>query len=212
MAGHYGFTFRFLRPVRGSSIMLVDADLLVPIKLRRRIIGRGVFYCLPSQINGDRGVGPPHIPDPLRRDEHLITEPPVARVHNEVANGPCFLLYEHALDVPNLTVGRLDVIANDHLTAAQVVIVILVPATATTTNRIETPRQSRLRACATPTAARAASRPVAFCTTRLMAGSAIEWTLSTRRTAFASCRLGFVPDRAPEQETREVPGATQYPD
>lgn len=77
--------------------MFEDVHFLLAIQLRRRIVRRGVFHGLPCQVNRHRVVGPTYLLDPLRRDEHQVAEPPVARVHDEISNRPGLFVDEQAL-------------------------------------------------------------------------------------------------------------------
>ncbi|MEO8767936.1 MAG: hypothetical protein ABI363_06305, partial [Nitrosospira sp.] len=56
-----------------------------------------------------------------------MTQPPVAGVHDEVANGPSLGVNEHPVDVTDLAVGRADVISNHCARAAQMGIVATLP-------------------------------------------------------------------------------------
>jgi len=106
--------------------MFEDVHFLLTVQLRRRLERRGAFHCLPCKVDRHCGVGPAHVLNPLRRDEHLVTEPPVACVHNQVPNGPGLLIDEQPLYMPDVTIGRLNVIFYYRFTTAQVGIVILV--------------------------------------------------------------------------------------
>ena len=64
--------------------MFEDVHFLLTIQLRRRIVRRGVLHGLPCQVDRHRVVGPPHILDPLWRDEHQVTEPPVTEVAPQI--------------------------------------------------------------------------------------------------------------------------------
>ena len=93
--------------------MLVNALLLLTIELRRRVIRRRIFDGLASQVDGDFCLGPTHCRDPLRRDEHLVAAPPIAGVHNQVANRPGVLVNEEVLDVAKIAVGCVDMMSDD---------------------------------------------------------------------------------------------------
>ena len=44
--------------------------------------------------------------------EHLVAAPPIARVHDQVANRPGVLVDEEVLDVAKIAVGRVDVMSD----------------------------------------------------------------------------------------------------
>src|SRR6185437_2545916 len=113
-------------PIAGPTIVIIDARFLFTIQLCRRIVWRRTLHGLPCQVHGNRVAGPAHVLDPLRGDEDLMTEPPVARVHDQVSDGPGVFFNQQALHVTDITVGGLDVIFDDFLTAAQMRIIILV--------------------------------------------------------------------------------------
>src|SRR5579871_5393243 len=62
---------------------------------------------------------PTKIIDPLRGNENLMTEPPVAGVNDHVSNRPGLLVHEQARDVPDFPISGFDAIADDGLTTAQ---------------------------------------------------------------------------------------------
>ena len=63
-------------------------------------------------------LGPPKIIDPLRRNETLMTEPPIAGVNDHVSNRPGLLIHEQACNVPDFPIRGLDSITDDRLTTA----------------------------------------------------------------------------------------------
>ena len=87
--------------------MLIDRLFPLAIEFCRRVVGRRVFDGLTSQIDRDLGLWPTHVSDPLGCDEHTVTAPPIARVHNEVANRPAVIVNEQILQVADITVRRL---------------------------------------------------------------------------------------------------------
>jgi hypothetical protein len=54
-----------------------------------------------------------------------VAQPPIACVHDQVADGPGLFVEEHPLDVGNLAVRSFDMIASDRLATAQMRIVTL---------------------------------------------------------------------------------------
>ena len=80
--------------------MLVDFVSCCGSSCAAESYGRRVFDGLASQIDRDLCLRPTHVFDPLRRDEHTPTAPPVARVHNQIANRPRVIVDEQILDWP----------------------------------------------------------------------------------------------------------------
>src|SRR6185312_17381087 len=78
----------FLGPVAGAAMMPVEIELLVSAQRNRRVVRRRVLDGLLGRGDSDRVIEPTYFPDPLRRNEYLVTQPPVARVHDQVPNGP----------------------------------------------------------------------------------------------------------------------------
>src|ERR1700733_6337009 len=103
--------------------MLVDRLLLLTIELRRRVISRRVFQGLTGQIDGNQRFWPVHRVDPPRRHEHLVTNPPIAGVDDQVANRPGAILDEQVLDMADITVGRMYMIADHDRATPQVDVV-----------------------------------------------------------------------------------------
>ena len=54
-------------------MMRMNLQLVLPIQRLCRVVWRGAFYFLSFQIDGNGALGPVHIIDPLRSDEHLVT-------------------------------------------------------------------------------------------------------------------------------------------
>src|SRR4029079_11875790 len=97
--GSWATAFLLRRPIAGTPVMLVDLHFLVTLQQYLRVVRGCALHCLSSQVDGHRGVGPAQALDPLRCNEHLMTEPPIARIRNDVANGPRLVIEEQALDV-----------------------------------------------------------------------------------------------------------------
>ena len=69
-------------------------------------------------------LGPLKITDPLRGNENLMAEPPVAGGDDHVPNHPGLLVNEQARDASDLAIRGFDAITDDHLATAQVRILI----------------------------------------------------------------------------------------
>jgi hypothetical protein len=59
----------------------------------------------------------------MRRDQDPFAGPPVFGVDDQIVDAPVGLLDEEILDMTNVSIGRMDVVALDRLDAAQVRIV-----------------------------------------------------------------------------------------
>src|SRR5262245_3336042 len=57
--------------------------------------------------------------DRLGRDDHRSAADPVARIHQEIADAPAFLADEKVIDVTNLSVASMKMIAGALLDAAE---------------------------------------------------------------------------------------------
>src|SRR6185312_15095997 len=108
-------------------MMPVEIELLVSAQRYRRVVRWRVLDGLLARSDSDRVIEPTYFPDPLRRNEDLVTQPPVARVHDQVANGPGFLIDQQVLHVADTAIARFDVIVHHCLAAAQVRVAILIP-------------------------------------------------------------------------------------
>src|SRR5664280_758874 len=98
--------------------MFVEANFLVSIQRYRGVVRRRILDSLSSQIDRDRSGEPTQVVDPLRSNEHLVTDPPVARVHNHVSNGPGFLIDQQPLYVTDGGVGHVQGLLVDEETWA----------------------------------------------------------------------------------------------
>ena len=110
-------------PIPRTAVVLVHCLFALAIELCRRVIRRRVFDSLASEIDSNLGVYPTHVLDPLRRDEHVVAAPPVARVNNQIANRPRVIVDEQIFQVAYVTVRRFDVMTNDGVATAQVAII-----------------------------------------------------------------------------------------
>src|SRR6185312_14961378 len=117
----------FLGPVAGAAMVPVEIELLVSAQRYRRVVRRRVLDGLLGRSDSDRVIEPTYFPDPLRRNEYLVTQPPVARVYHQVPNGPGFLIDQQVLHVADAAIARFDVIVHHCLAAAQVRVAILIP-------------------------------------------------------------------------------------
>jgi hypothetical protein len=71
-----------------TVVIRVNARFVRETHRCRRIIRWRVFNLLSRQVNSDLGIGPDYILNPRRRGKYLVAQPPVTRIHDEIANGP----------------------------------------------------------------------------------------------------------------------------
>src|SRR5262245_37162004 len=64
--------------------------------------------------------GPVHIIDPRYRHEYLLARPPIHRIHGHIADSPSLGVDDEVLDVANLSIAGLDVVAKHVPGAMQV--------------------------------------------------------------------------------------------
>ena len=57
--------------------MFVEANFLVSIQRYRGVVRRRILDSLSSQIDRDRSGEPTQVVDPLRSNEHLVTDRPI---------------------------------------------------------------------------------------------------------------------------------------
>ena len=77
-------------------------SFLLAFELCERVVRRGVFYGLASQIDRDLGLWPTHVFDGSRRDQHAAAIPPVAGCDNPLGNHPRVIVDEQILHCPRL--------------------------------------------------------------------------------------------------------------
>lgn len=96
-AGRFSGLSRGSSSPRGVRNAEVSAERRMLFAASRRccVVGRSFPYLFPRQLDGYTPLRPAHVADESWRDEHLVTEPPVARVHDEVSNGPPWVIEEH---------------------------------------------------------------------------------------------------------------------
>src|SRR5664279_4264689 len=107
-------------PIAGAPVVFIEARLLGAIQRRSWLVGGSVLDCLSRHLDRDLRVEPAHVVGPLRRDEHLMAEPPVARVDDQVSNGPGLVVDQHALDVAEIAIAGMYVVFHDRPATAKV--------------------------------------------------------------------------------------------
>src|SRR3546814_5224263 len=61
----------------------------------------------------DLAVAPAHLVDPARRDQDPLPGPPVAGIDDQVADRPIRVVDQERLDMADVLVGGVDVVAGD---------------------------------------------------------------------------------------------------
>lgn len=64
----------------------------------------------------------------MESGQHLVPHPPVARIHDQVANRPCGIIQQETLDVADLAVGGNQVMPAHRIAAAQMRVIIAIAA------------------------------------------------------------------------------------
>src|ERR1035437_9137901 len=98
--------------------MIVNFRFLIAIHMLHWVIWWSVFYRLPRKVDRNTTVEPADILNPLWRNQHLMTKPPVACVDDEVAYGPGFVINEITADMANVAVRGVNEIFLDRLATA----------------------------------------------------------------------------------------------
>ena len=95
-----------------AQFEIVDASVGVPV-------ARALVMSMQSNllVSSERGR--------VRRDQDLLARQPVARIHDQVANGPCLIIDKEVLDVADFAVCGFHVMAAHVMGAAQVGISVL---------------------------------------------------------------------------------------
>ena len=78
----------------------------------------------PRQADRDRGLRPIDIVNPLRGYEYLMPQPPIAGIHDEIADRPGPLVDKETFDVTDIAVARMYLVAHDRIATAQMRIVM----------------------------------------------------------------------------------------
>src|ERR1700722_16257611 len=116
--------FLLARPVTVMPVVRENTRFLLAIKWHGGIIRRGVLDGLPGQIEQYLGFGPVDLINPLRSDDHLMSQPPIACINDDVSNRPGRFFAKKTLHVADITVARIYVISHDCVAATQMRIVV----------------------------------------------------------------------------------------
>src|SRR5262245_26835972 len=107
-------------PVPQAAVGLVEPRLVLASEGPGRVVLRAVLDGVAREVDKDLGLLPGDPRDPVRRHEDVLARPPVARADFHVANGPRAILDEEVLDVADVAVGGLDVVAGHGAGAPEV--------------------------------------------------------------------------------------------
>jgi hypothetical protein len=102
--------------------MAVQPDLIIPRQQGFLSVFRRFLDGFAIQIDENFPLAPTDALDPFRRNEDFFARPPVVSVNDEITNRPRLIINDEILDVANLTVQDLDVMAAHTVSAAQMVI------------------------------------------------------------------------------------------
>jgi len=116
---------QFINPVSFAIVMSIEVGFIIPVK---QGLG-GEFRCqldgFASEFDRNGAFGPTHVFDPEGRDENFLSGPPVAGVDDQIADRPRFIVKDEILDVTNLAILGLDMVARHFMTAPKVMIVLI---------------------------------------------------------------------------------------
>jgi len=102
-----------------TIVVAVESVFVGAIDRLGPVVGRAVLDRLPVNVEADgprRPVGRFNGP---RRDENLLSSPPVLGIDHQIVNAPVPIFEQNVGYVANLAIARVDVVAGDFLNAAQ---------------------------------------------------------------------------------------------
>ena len=94
--------------------MSMQPGLIIPSQQRLLRVFRRLLDGLAGKIDEYFRLAPTDALDPLRRNQDLFPRPPVPCIDDEITNRPRLVIDDKILDVANLAVCGLDVIASSH--------------------------------------------------------------------------------------------------
>src|SRR5258705_730095 len=100
--------------------MLEEPGLVLPLERPARIVLWRRLDLVLTETNVDLRVRPAHRRDPLGRKHYLPAGPPVARIHDQVADSPRAVVDQEVLHVTDVAVERGDVVAGHVVRAPEV--------------------------------------------------------------------------------------------
>src|SRR5262245_57588952 len=112
-------------PVRRPAIIIVQPTFIGPIHWCRRIKLRTAFHLVARQVDMHQRLDPVYMLNPCHRYQYLLARPPVHRIYDHIADGPGVRVDDEVLDVPNMAILGLDVVAKHVPRTMQVRITLL---------------------------------------------------------------------------------------
>src|SRR5215510_7741945 len=112
-------------PVRRPAIIIVQPTFIVPIHWCRSVKLRTALHLVARQVDMHERFGPVHMLNPCHRYQYLLARPPVHRIHDYITDGPGVGVNDEVLDVPNMAIPGLNVVAKHVSRTMQVRIALL---------------------------------------------------------------------------------------
>ena len=108
------------RPIHRASVIIIESRLVFPIDTLCRVPFRAVLDRLARQFHEDRPVLPTDSTCPMGRNQHFLSQPPVAGVDHQKSHFPGLVVDYEVFNMADLSVATVDVVPADLLCATQV--------------------------------------------------------------------------------------------
>src|SRR5215831_17657777 len=112
-------------PVRRPAVIVVQPTFIVPIHWCRSVKLRTALYLVARQVDMHQRLGPVHMLNLCHRYQYLLARPPVHRIYDHIADGPGVSVDDEVLDVPDLAIVGLYIVAKHVPRTMQVRIALL---------------------------------------------------------------------------------------
>src|SRR5215475_8821500 len=112
-------------PIRRPAVIVVQPAFIVSIHWCRSIKLWTALHLVSRQVDMHQRFGPVYILDPCHRHQHLLARPPVHRIHGHIADGPSVGVDDEVLNVSDLSIAGLYVVAKHVPRTMQVRIALL---------------------------------------------------------------------------------------
>src|ERR1700679_729915 len=116
---------RLARPVARTTIIDRHPRFFLAVERDAGILGMRLLNHLARQVDTHLRLGPIDIINPFRREDHVVPQPPIARIDDDVTDRPRFLIDYETLYVTDIAIVCMHVIAHDLVPTAQMDIVVL---------------------------------------------------------------------------------------
>src|ERR1035441_9150619 len=86
--------------------MAVQVDLVIPGQQRLVRVFRRLLDGLTGKVDEDLQLAPTDTFNPLRRNQDVLSSPPIFRINDQIANRPRLIVNNKILDVADFPVQR----------------------------------------------------------------------------------------------------------